>query len=291
MINMYDEISSNLSFNKFEIGDMLFVEYKCPFEDESAGIWTHMDSFIHVLSGQKTWRTTQGSWTAKTGQTLFIKRGASIIDQYMDEDFCVLLLFVSDDFVREVIKENSSLLVNEVNKEEGRTRAIRINSDIKLSAYFQSMLSYFSDDDKPSEPLLTLKLKELILNILLSPYNPELSAYLLSLSSCEVPSLQKLMEANYCFNLSINDFAKLCHRSLTTFKRDFQAVYHTSPGKWLLQKRLEYSAVMLRNTNKQVTQICFECGFEDLSHFSRSFKAKYGQSPVQFRKKASKIGS
>ncbi len=142
------------------------------------------------------------------------------------------------------------------------------------------MLSYFSDDDKPSEPLLTLKLKELILNILSGPDNPELGSYLLSLASCDIPSLQRIMEANFCFNLSMNDFSRLCHRSLASFKRDFQAAYDTSPGKWLLQKRLEYSAVMLKNTNNQVTQICFECGFEDLSHFSRSFKVKYGKSPA-----------
>lgn len=284
MLNMYEEIRASLHFNKFEIGEMLLVEYKCPIEDESAGIWTPMDSFLHVLSGKKTWRTTQGSWTAEKGQTLYIKKGASIIDQYLDEDFCVLLLFVSDQFIREIVKEHSGQLVKMSTCEDAQERALRINTDIQLSAYFQSMLSYFSAKEKPSESLLSLKIKELVLGILLGSSNPALTSYFLSLSSLDSPSITQTMEANFCYNLALEDFAKLCGRSLSSFKRDFQTAYNTSPGKWLLQKRLDYAAVLLRNTDHQITRICFECGFEDLSHFSKTFKNKFGASPASFRK-------
>jgi hypothetical protein len=73
MMNMYDVIRDNLHFNKFVVGELLFVEYKCPIEEETAGVWTPMDYFVHVLSGRKTWRTTEGTWTAQKGQTLFFR--------------------------------------------------------------------------------------------------------------------------------------------------------------------------------------------------------------------------
>ena len=76
MINTYDTIRENLHFNKFTVGELLFVEYKCPIEEEAAGVWTPMDYFIHVLSGKKTWRTTDGTWIAEKDQTLFFKKGA-----------------------------------------------------------------------------------------------------------------------------------------------------------------------------------------------------------------------
>ncbi len=288
MMNMYDEIRGSLHFDKFEFGEMLFVEYTCPIEDESAGIWTPLDSFIHVLSGKKTWRTTQGHWTAEEGQTLFIKKGASIIDQYMDEDFCVLLLFVSDSLVAECVREVSGQLPSHVARPEDEQRALSIRSDATIASYFNSMLSYFSVEEKPSEPILNLKLKELILSILLNGKNPELAAYFQSLSGSSKPSLRQIMDANFCFNLSLEDFARLCHRSLSTFKRDFRAAYQTSPGKWLIQKRLDYAAVLLGNPEHQITQIAFECGFEDLSHFSRVFKQKFGSSPAFFRKNLDK---
>jgi hypothetical protein len=74
MMNTYDTIRTSLHFNKFVVGELLFVEYKCPIEQEAAGVWTSMDYFVHVLSGKKTWRTTDGTWTAEKGQTLFFKK-------------------------------------------------------------------------------------------------------------------------------------------------------------------------------------------------------------------------
>jgi len=284
MINMYEEIRGSLHFDRFDIGEMLLVEYTCPIEDESAGIWTPMDSFVHVLSGKKSWRTTQGCWTAEKGQTLYIKKGASIIDQYLDEDFCVLLLFVTDDFIVECVRGVSGQLKLHPAFPEDDQRALSLRTDVTMATYFQSMLSYFSEKDRPSESLLTLKLKELILSILLTDKNPELASYFQSLVGSGAPGLKQIMEANFCFNLSLSEFAKLCNRSLSTFKRDFQAICRESPGRWLTRKRLDYAAVLLRNPELQVTQVALQCGFEDLSHFSRAFKSRFGSSPARFRK-------
>jgi AraC-like DNA-binding protein len=284
MINMHDEVRASGRFRKLEVGESLFVEYTCPFEDESAGIWTPVDSFIHVLSGRKTWRTTEGSWTATPGETLYIKKGASVIEQHMEEDFCVLLLFVSEGFLRGVIREASSHLDAAAHTSAaGQSRALTLRRDATLDSYFQSMLAYLAAEQAPSEPLLVLKLKELILSVLLSNTNPELAAYFLSLGRSPGPSVAEIMEANFCFNLSLEEFAQLCHRSLSSFKRDFRAAFETTPGKWLLQRRLEYSTVVMGDRGKQITQVAFECGFEDLSHFSRVFKERFGRTPSEYR--------
>jgi AraC-like DNA-binding protein len=94
------------------------------------------------------------------------------------------------------------------------------------------------------------------------------------------------MDANFCYNLSLDDYAKLCNRSLSSFKRDFQKHFGISPGKWLQKKRLEYSATLLKNSNLNISQIVFESGFENLSHFSRVFKEKFSLSPANFRKES-----
>ena len=284
LMNMYDEIRANLHFNKFAVGELLFVEYKCPIEQEAAGVWTPMDYFVHVLSGRKTWRTAEGSWTLEKGDTLFFKKGACVLHQDFKDDFCLLLFFVSDDFIRAVVKEVAGQL--NVRQEGGALHkgAIIVNGDVALAAYFQSMLTYFMDTAKPAETLLTLKLKELIVNILLGRNNPELAAYFQSLLKSDAPPLSQIMEVNFCYHLSLEDFAKLSHRSLSTFKRDFRKYYNQSPGKWLLQKRLEYSAVLLQNPALNVSQVALDCGFEDLSHFSRVFKDKFGTSPAIYRK-------
>lgn len=282
--NMYDDIRANLHFNKFAVGELLFVEYKCPIEQEAVSVWTPMDYFVHALSGRKTWRTTEGTWTLEKGQTLFFKKGACVLHQDFKDDFCLLLFFVSDDFIRDIVREVSGQL--SVRQEGGvlQKGAILVNGDVTLAAYFQSMLAYFTGTTKPAETLLTLKLKELIVSILLGGNNPELSAYFQSLLKSDAPPLSQIMEANFCYNLALEEFAKLSHRSLSTFKRDFRKYYNQPPGKWLLQKRLEYSAVLLKNPALNVSQVAMDCGFEDLSHFSRAFKDKFGTSPANFRK-------
>ncbi len=284
MLNTYDTIRESLHFNKFTVGELLFVEYKCPIEQDVAGVWAPMDYFIHVLSGKKTWRTTDGTWIAEKGQTLFFKKGAAIVHQDFRDDFCVMVFFVSDDFIREVVRELSGQLHAIPHAEPLRKTTTVVEGDLPLAAYFQSMLTYFTGTAKPAETLLRLKLKELVVSILLGDKNPELAAYFQSLLKSDAPPLPQIMEANFCYNLSLEDFARLSHRSLSSFKRDFQRHYKQPPGKWLLKKRLEYSAVLLKNPAFNVSQVALDCGFEDLSHFSRAFKSKFGSSPASFRK-------
>jgi AraC family transcriptional regulator, exoenzyme S synthesis regulatory protein ExsA len=284
MMNTYDTIRGSLHFNKFEVGDLLFVEYKCPIEQEIAGVWTPMDYFIHVLSGRKTWRTTDGTWTAEKGQTLFFKKGAAIVYQDFRDDFCVMVFFVSDDFIRDVVREVAGQPSALPESATLHKTAVIVNGDVTLAAYFQSMLAYFTGTAKPAETLLKLKLKELIVSILLGQNNPELAGYFQSLLKSDAPPLSQIMEANFSYNLSLEEFAKLSHRSLSTFKRDFHKIYRQSPGKWLLRKRLDYAAVLLKNPTFNVSQAALDCGFEDLSHFSRAFKDRFGESPARYRR-------
>jgi len=283
MINLYEDIKSKNHYNKFEIGGLLFAEYKCPLEEKFVGIWTHTDYLVHVVTGKKTWHTTHGSFTAEAGQSLYFKKGAAIVEQFFNEEFCLLLFFVPDDFIRCVVKEYADESGRTSEKVSSNESTIRVNSDIALEVFFQSMMTYFSGMERPSEALLRLKLKELILGILVSKKNPKLSAYFNSIGNNEAPSVGEIMESNFRYNHSLENFAELCHRSLSSFKRDFQKQYNETPGRWLFNKRLEYSAVLLRNNHLNISQIIFECGFEDLSHFSKAFKSRFGVSPTQFR--------
>lgn len=284
MDNLYETIRGGLLFNKFEVRELTFVQYSCPLTEDGMGIWSQYDYLVHVLSGKKTWRTINGRWTVSAGQTLFVKKGATVINQYFDDEFCMLGFFISDDFIRDSIREVAGKIAVRYDGTHSPQSAIAVENDLILSTYFQSMLTYFSGHEKPAESLLELKLKELIINILSGRGNPELASYFLSLAGSERSSLQKIMEENFCYNLSLEEFARLSHMSLSSFKREFTKLYHTSPGKWLLAKRLAYAALLLKQNETNVTQVALECGFEDTSHFSRAFKEKFGVSPLNFRK-------
>jgi transcriptional regulator GlxA family with amidase domain len=92
------------------------------------------------------------------------------------------------------------------------------------------------------------------------------------------------MEENYRYNVGLEDLAKMAFRSLPTFKREFKEIFRTTPGKWLLERRLKNAHLLLQTTLMNVNEIAFESGFENYTHFSRVFKAEFGKSPFHFRK-------
>ncbi|HEY7162194.1 MAG TPA: AraC family transcriptional regulator [Acidobacteriota bacterium] len=280
--NAPNTIRTDPTAKRFEIGDLLFAQYHCPAHD-SFGIWTETDYILHVLSSKIFWKTHSGTYSADAGETVFFKKGAYVLPTQLYDDLCVEMFFIPDTFVRQTIMdlaENLPVLSDRVDTGEP---TIRVNNDVALSAFFHAMSIYFASEETPAEPLLRLKLKELLTSILLWQNNPSLSAYFQYLAANEAPSIPAIMEMNFCHNLSIESFAEMCHRSLSSFKREFRKHFGSTPGKWLLERRLQHSASLLQATEMSITEIMCECGFEDLSHFSRAFKEKFGCSPSGYR--------
>ncbi len=283
MQNLYEIIKNSLFFNKFLIDDLVCVEYTCPLEEKNVGIFAQHDYIIHVLSGTKTWKTIQGEWEINAGQTLYVKKGAALVTQFFDEDFCMLGFFLPDDLIRESLQDLDSKTLPFNGNKLHQFTASKLKEDSYLENFFQSMLVYFRDKKQPPDSIIKLKLKELLLNIVHHCDDQLLVSYLQYIHQNSNPSLTHIMETNFCFNLKLEEFAKLSHRSLSTFKRDFQNHYNVTPGKWLLEKRLNYSANLLAGGNLNVSQIAFDSGFEQVAHFSRVFKNKFEVSPVKYR--------
>lgn len=281
MLNAMESIRSTPIAKRFEIEDILFAQFSCPADE--VGIWTQTDYLMHVLSGTSTWTTAHGTAAARAGETVFFKKGAYVLPEHPGSDPCVQLYFIPDGFVRETILHLTADLPAARDPMGSSATVIRVMPDIALSAFFQAMGVYFTADEDPPQALLKLKLRELIAGILLSRNNPALSDYFRSLATRDAPSIPAIMEANYQHNLPLDVFAQLCHRSLSSFKRDFRKYFGTSPGKWLLERRLIRSVSLLKTTHLSITEIMLECGFEDLSHFSKAFKEKFGQAPTMYR--------
>jgi AraC family transcriptional regulator, exoenzyme S synthesis regulatory protein ExsA len=268
---------------KFEIGDLLFASFGCPGSREWEASWAEHDCIMHVVTGSKTLRAAGNTWDLGPGDTVFLKKSVSFLRQNTDDEVCLFVFFIPDEFVRATVREMAADLPALAPPAEPRDVAIRVHHDTGVTAFLQAMTVFFAASGTPPELLLKLKLKELIASLVVSPRNATLSSYLRLAASRDAPSIPALMEANCCHNLSLEAFAKLCGRSLSTFKREFRRHYGISPGKWLLERRLECSVRLLITTSMSVTDIALECGFEQPAHFSRAFKARYAQTPSEYR--------
>lgn len=282
MLNFYRIVKENLSFNRFEFRETVCLEYTCPIDAEQIGIFSRNDYLVYVLSGKKTYKTIDDEWTLEPGQSLYLKKGAEIINQHFDDEYCMLAFFLSDELIRETMEEMKGSPMLNCEQDPDEFRATRVQSSEYLEGYFHSMLTYFRGIDRPPDHILVLKLKELLLNLVNS--DPLLAVYFQGLSHSDKPSLQQIMEKNFCFKLKIEDYAELCHRSLSAFKRDFQKIYKETPGRWIMRRRVERAANILANTDQSISEVAFETGFEDLSHFSRVFKKITGKNPTEHKK-------
>jgi AraC-like DNA-binding protein len=138
----------------------------------------------------------------------------------------------------------------------------------------QPYLTLSSDNDKQ---LISLKIKEALLILLKG--QPELKDILFDFSEPHKIDLPNFMETNYKYNLNIKRFAYLTGRSVSAFKRDFESIFNTSPGRWLLNRRLKEAFYLIKDKDMAIKQVYLEVGFEDMAHFSRSFKKKFGTAP------------
>jgi len=283
MINLYDSVLQHQNYHRqFSCNDSLITVFTCPAEarlmkNKFSALWTQYNYLFYVVEGKKIWHTAEGSYEIGTGSCVFVRKGAFVLEQFFDIGFCLVLFFIPDEFICQTLGKNFSVPV----KHADHRQVIHLKASETLAGFFLSMASYFGEAREPAQSLLELKFKELILTIANNPGNTELLSYFrLLVNEPSTVSLERIMMDNYRYNLKLQQFAQLSNHSLSAFKRDFQTVFRTTPGRWLLEKRLLHAKSLLINNNKKpISEIAFESGFETLAHFSRSFKQRFGVTP------------
>jgi AraC-like DNA-binding protein len=92
-----------------------------------------------------------------------------------------------------------------------------------------------------------------------------------------------LADARYFEPLGVEDLARAAGLSRAHFSREFRAVFGESPHTYLLTRRMERAAALLRNTDHSVAEICLSVGLQSIGSFTTSFKRTYGVSPTAYR--------
>lgn len=92
-----------------------------------------------------------------------------------------------------------------------------------------------------------------------------------------------LADAHYAEPLEVDDLARAAGLSKAHFSREFRRTFGESPYVYLLTRRLERAAALLRNTDHSVAEICLEVGLQGVGSFTTSFKRMYGMTPTAYR--------
>jgi AraC-like DNA-binding protein len=94
-----------------------------------------------------------------------------------------------------------------------------------------------------------------------------------------------LADAHYVEPLAVDDLARAAGLSRAHFSREFRRAFGESPHAYLLTRRLERAAALLRKTDRSVANICHSVGLESVGSFTTSFTRMYGVSPTAYRAK------
>jgi AraC-like DNA-binding protein len=92
-----------------------------------------------------------------------------------------------------------------------------------------------------------------------------------------------LADARYAEPLSVDDLAEAAGLSRAHFSREFRRAFGDSPHAYLLTRRLERAAALLRATDNSVAEVCLAVGLQGLGSFTTSFKRAFGKTPTAYR--------
>jgi AraC family transcriptional regulator, exoenzyme S synthesis regulatory protein ExsA len=175
-----------------------------------------------------------------------------------------------------------------INSMNGKTTKQKCVSHLLLDytdtirVYTESLLKLYNGNTKPHPQLTGAKLFEFLHLVSAEHASECFLGALTTLNNKERKSLKAFMNANFNKPLSIEDYAYLTGRSLSTFRRDFKTHFGISPKQWLIDKRLEKAHSLLSKNNTTISDVVLETGYENISHFIKAFHKRYGMPPKQF---------
>lgn len=233
-------------------------------------------SLGYIISGDVHFQTGAGTIILKQGSIGIIRKNQLVKSVKVPPaggEFRSINIVLTQDFLR---KYSADHKIAPAQKYSGLPM-IELSPDPYLQGYFESLMPYFKHGSPTPDALADIKTNEAIELVLRR--GPEFFDFLFDFSEPYKIDLEAYMNQNYMFNIPTEQFARLTGRSLASFKRDFQKIFQTSPGLWLQQKRLSEAYFQIREKGRKPSEVYLDVGFENLSHFSYTFKKTYGVAP------------
>jgi AraC-like DNA-binding protein len=275
IITLPDELNLNSSLS------ISVYDYERSKEISKQQILLNKNTFSFLQEGKKEIFFDNSSFAIDNSQFLLMKSGHYLMTEKLSniEDYyrSILLFFSNEDvlkFIRkfELNPTYSSKLYS----------TYSFNYDLFIKRFADSLLDISKLSTAIQKNILDAKFEEIML------YLVEFKGvdFLYSIINNRDNNSQRFIqtiESNQLNKLTIKELSFLSNMSVSTFKREFEKHFHSSPSKWFQEKRLEHSAFLLKNKSKRPSDIYEEIGYENLSNFIQAFKMKFGITPKQYQ--------
>lgn len=242
--------------------------------------------FIYVLKGELQYQVNQEEINIPADYSLFqncISSGKRIQHSKQEKNCQIVIVTFYPDILKKIYDREFPTLLQKPKHLISNKSSEKINNDFLIKKYVEGLLFYFENPSLVNEDILILKLKEIILLLAQSQSADSIQLILSQLFSPTTYSFKQIVEAHLFSQLTIEQLAEQNNLSVSSFKREFSKIYNDTPANYIKNKKLERAAKLLLISDERITDIAFDCGFNDLATFTKSFSEKFHLSPTNYR--------
>ena len=242
--------------------------------------------FFFVKEGEFHYQVDDENVNVPTNYALFlncVNFGKQLHNPGTNSNCEIVIVTFHPEILKKIYDRELPIILQKPKIQISNKSSEKINNDVLIQKYIEGLLFYFENPTLVNEDILILKLKEIVL-LLSQTQNAEAIQVILSqLFSPATYTFKQVIEAHLFSQSSIEELAHENNLSLSSFKREFAKLYNDTPANYIKNKKLEKAAKLLLVSTERISDIAFDCGFNDLANFTKSFGEKYHTTPTNYR--------
>ncbi len=265
-------------------GQQLFERIHVEGEFRSSYGMSDEACFFHILRGNIHAIGSNDSLTVEHNNSILLRCGnyiAHAMAKPSEKNFKAVAVHFHAKTLRTIYESDLPEFL--LNASDDTESMVKVGASELVNKYINDILYYFDHPQLITDEILVLKVKEIILLLVQTDEAENIKKIFRNLFSHRATSFQQVIESNILNELTLSELAQLAGLSLSAFKREFANQYEATPAKYLQGRRLEQAERLFKITNDSVSEVAYACCFTTISHFSRTFKSKYGVSPSEFK--------
>lgn len=275
-----------LDRHTFEYENKVLIEkvtIKTPFKYE--GLFEDSGCFIYFKDRAPRLLSSENNIQMKNQEAVLLKCGTHFLDllhKKDDETVEVIIVHLYPEILKKLYVGELPALIE---KRDYTKHSQVIASIDVITKFIDSLEFYFSNPALVNNDLIELKIKELVLLLIQTDNAASILELVSDLYSTRTVHLKNIIQLHLYSNLSLIELSKLSNLSLSSFKREFKKEFDDTPNNYIIAKKIDKAKELLKITNKPISEIAYDIGFNDPLYFTRIFKKKVGSSPTIYRTK------
>ena len=240
--------------------------------------------FIFIKDGESILNSPTENLNIYVSESILLKCGNYFADliQKSENQICeILAIHLHKQILQELYKDEVPSFIKPNGK---KYFAQKIQKQDIIIHFIKSLDFYFQNPTLVNDDLVKLKIKELILLLLQTDNAENIISLFSHLFTPRQANFKDVIQTHLFSNITISELAVLSGRSLSAFKRDFENYFKDTPANYIKEQKLLKTSQLLVSTDFSISEICYEVGFTDTSHFAKLFKLKYNLTPNEFRR-------